>query len=69
MTTISLWFMAWTPYLVINYLGIFEGMEITPLFTIWGAVFAKTNACYNPIVYAIRSVKHLFLLLDAKKSY
>lgn len=51
--------MAWTPYLVINYLGIFEGMEITPLFTIWGAVFAKTNACYNPIVYAIRSVKHI----------
>ncbi|RLU26993.1 hypothetical protein DMN91_000792 [Ooceraea biroi] len=52
--TISLWFMAWTPYLVINYAGIFETIKITPLFTIWGSVFAKANAVYNPIVYGIR---------------
>ena len=56
LTTISLWFMAWTPYLVINYTGIFNREAITPLFTIWGSLFAKANAIYNPIVYGIRSV-------------
>lgn len=54
--TISLWFMAWTPYLIINYSGIFQLMSISPLTTIWGSVFAKANAVYNPIVYAIRYV-------------
>lgn len=52
--TISLWFIAWTPYLVINFAGIFETVTISPLFTIWGSVFAKANAVYNPIVYGIR---------------
>lgn len=52
--TISLWFMAWTPYGVINFSGIFETVTITPLFTIWGSLFAKANAVYNPIVYGIR---------------
>lgn len=52
--TISLWFMAWTPYLVINYTGIFEGAQLSPLATIWGSLFAKANAVYNPIVYGIR---------------
>ncbi|XP_026684986.1 ceropsin-like [Diaphorina citri] len=52
--TISLWFLAWTPYLVINFGGILEMVEINPLITIWGSVFAKANAVYNPIVYAIR---------------
>lgn len=54
--TISLWFMAWTPYLVINYTGVFESAPITPLATIWGSLFAKANAVYNPIVYGIRLV-------------
>lgn len=54
--TISLWFMAWTPYLVINYTGVFESAPITPLATIWGSLFAKANAVYNPIVYGIRYV-------------
>jgi len=54
--TISLWFMAWTPYMVINFAGIFQLITIDPLFTIWGSVFAKANAVYNPIVYAIRWV-------------
>lgn len=54
--TISLWFMAWTPYLVINFAGIFETTKISPLFTIWGSLFAKANAVYNPIVYGIRWV-------------
>nr|BAQ54818.1 opsin, long-wavelength sensitive type [Tanypteryx pryeri] len=51
--TISLWFVAWTPYLVINFAGIFQTMTISPLFTIWGSLFAKANAVYNPIVYGI----------------
>ncbi|XP_065335158.1 rhodopsin-like [Cloeon dipterum] len=51
--TIALWFCAWTPYLIINFAGIFEMVTITPLFTIWGSVFAKANAVYNPIVYGI----------------
>nr|APY20588.1 long wavelength sensitive opsin [Conwentzia psociformis] len=55
--TISLWFMAWTPYLLINYSGIFELSKITPLSTIWGSLFAKANAVYNPIVYAISHPK------------
>ncbi|XP_058789766.1 rhodopsin-like [Phymastichus coffea] len=57
-TTISLWFLAWTPYLVTNYLGIFYRKNITPLFTIWASLFAKTNACYNPIVYAFSHPKY-----------
>ncbi|KAL1450169.1 hypothetical protein WDU94_002618 [Cyamophila willieti] len=55
--TISLWFMAWTPYLVINFGGILEMVEINPLITIWGSVFAKANSVYNPIVYAISHPK------------
>ena len=54
LTTISLWFMAWTPYLVICYFGLFKIDGLTPLITIWGATFAKTSAVYNPIVYGIR---------------
>lgn len=56
--TISLWFMAWTPYLVINYIGIFEGPKLTPMATIWGSLFAKANAVYNPIVYGISHPKY-----------
>jgi r-opsin len=52
--TISLWFFAWTPYLIINWAGVFETHKISPIFTIWGSLFAKANAVYNPIVYAIR---------------
>lgn len=54
LVTISLWFMAWTPYLVINYSGVFGTLKLSPLGTIWGSVFAKCNAVYNPIVYGIR---------------
>ncbi|XP_013166631.1 PREDICTED: opsin-1-like [Papilio xuthus] len=56
--TISLWFMAWTPYTVINYTGVFETASISPLATIWGSVFAKANAVYNPIVYGISHPKY-----------
>ncbi|KAJ4429000.1 hypothetical protein ANN_25996 [Periplaneta americana] len=56
--TISLWFFAWTPYLVINYMGVLEGAKISPLATIWGSLFAKANAVYNPIVYGISHPKY-----------
>jgi r-opsin len=56
--TISLWFMAWTPYLIINFTGIFSVSKITPIATIWGSVFAKANAIYNPIVYGISHPKY-----------
>lgn len=58
LVTISLWFMAWTPYLVINYTGIFKTAKISPLATIWGSLFAKANAVYNPIVYGISHPKY-----------
>nr|BAQ54795.1 opsin, long-wavelength sensitive type [Anotogaster sieboldii] len=54
----SLWFVAWTPYLIINFAGIFETATISPLFTIWGSLFAKANAVYNPIVYGISHPKY-----------
>lgn len=59
--TITLWFMAWTPYLIINWGGMFSTIKITPLFSIWGSVFAKTSCVYNPIVYGIRYVMRLIL--------
>ncbi|XP_017784754.1 PREDICTED: rhodopsin-like [Nicrophorus vespilloides] len=56
--TISLWFMAWTPYLVTNFLGIFQTGNLSPLQTIWCSLFAKANAVYNPIVYGISHPKY-----------
>lgn len=58
LVTISLWFMAWTPYLVINFMGVFEANNLSPLATIWGSVFAKANCVYNPIVYGISHPKY-----------
>jgi r-opsin len=60
--TISLWFLAWTPYLIINFTGIFSNTKITPLATIWGSLFAKANAVYNPIVYGISHPKYRLAL-------
>nr|QIW86036.1 opsin L1 [Neogonodactylus oerstedii] len=58
LTTVSLWFMAWTPYLIINWAGMFYPSVVSPLFSIWGSVFAKANAVYNLIVYAISHPKY-----------
>jgi len=55
---VSLWFIAWTPYLLINFAGMTAPHLITPLFTIWGSLFAKCNAVYNPIIYAISHPKY-----------
>uniref|UniRef100_A0A182MCP7 G-protein coupled receptors family 1 profile domain-containing protein n=1 Tax=Anopheles culicifacies TaxID=139723 RepID=A0A182MCP7_9DIPT len=63
LVTISLWFMAWTPYTVINYTGVFKTANISPLATIWGSVFAKANAVYNPIVYGISHPKYRAALI------
>nr|QWV42634.1 long wavelength sensitive opsin 2 [Trichodes sinae] len=56
--TTALWFFAWTPYLVTNYVGIFEAARISPLSSIWCSLFAKTSAVYNPIVYGISHPKY-----------
>nr|QWV42627.1 long wavelength sensitive opsin [Mordella albosuturalis] len=56
--TIALWFFAWTPYLIINFNGVFDGSKISPLATIWSSLFAKANAVYNPIVYGISHPKY-----------
>ncbi|XP_069990889.1 rhodopsin-like [Penaeus vannamei] len=56
--TVTLWFMAWTPYFIINWGGMFNKPMVTPIFSIWGSVFAKANAVYNPIVYAISHPKY-----------
>ncbi|KAG5668299.1 hypothetical protein PVAND_016246 [Polypedilum vanderplanki] len=61
--TISLWFMAWTPYLIINFAGVFEFTVLSPLATIWGSLFAKANAIYNPIVYGISHPKYRAALI------
>jgi len=56
--TIALWFFAWTPYLIVNFTGIFRLGRISPLQTIWSSLFAKANAVYNPIVYGISHPKY-----------
>nr|WCQ76403.1 long wavelength sensitive opsin 2 [Agrilus zanthoxylumi] len=56
--TIALWFFAWTPYLVTNWTGVLQTASISPLATIWCSLFAKANAVYNPIVYAISHPKY-----------
>ncbi|CAL1269285.1 unnamed protein product [Larinioides sclopetarius] len=57
--TVILWFMAWTPYLMLALGGVFTDRKyITPMTTIWGSVFAKASACYNPIVYGISHPKY-----------
>ncbi|KAG5668274.1 hypothetical protein PVAND_016221 [Polypedilum vanderplanki] len=61
--TISLWFMAWTPYLIINFASIFNLTKITPLGSIWGSLFAKANAIYNPVVYGISHPKYRAALI------
>nr|ANN11824.1 long wavelength sensitive opsin 1 [Chrysobothris lateralis]ANN11828.1 long wavelength sensitive opsin 1 [Chrysobothris lateralis]APY20574.1 long wavelength sensitive opsin 1 [Chrysobothris lateralis] len=58
MITITLWFIAWTPYLVVNVVGMYKLFNLNPLATIWSSLFAKANAVYNPIVYAISHPKY-----------
>lgn len=63
--TICLWFMAWTPYLILSLLGMFSDRYwLTPMTSTWGAVFAKTGSAYNPIVYGISHPKYRAALHD-----
>lgn len=63
--TICLWFMAWTPYLILSLLGVFSDRSwLTPMTSIWGAVFAKAGSAYNPIVYGISHPKYRAALHD-----
>jgi r-opsin len=39
-------------------------LALTPLATIWGSVFAKANAIYNPIVYGISHPKYRAALIQ-----
>uniref|UniRef100_A0A1A9VVY6 G-protein coupled receptors family 1 profile domain-containing protein n=1 Tax=Glossina austeni TaxID=7395 RepID=A0A1A9VVY6_GLOAU len=64
LVTITLWFVAWTPYTIINMAGLFKFEGLTPLNTIWGACFAKSAACYNPIVYGISHPKYRVALKE-----
>ncbi|XP_055845990.1 opsin Rh1-like [Episyrphus balteatus] len=64
LTTISLWIVSWTPYLIINCMGLFKFEGITPLLTIWGATFAKSSSCVNPIVYGISHPKYRIALKE-----
>ncbi|XP_019891233.2 opsin Rh1-like [Musca domestica] len=64
LVTISLWFMAWTPYTIINCIGLFGYEGLTPLNTVWGACFAKSAAVYNPIVYATSHPKYRLALKE-----
>ncbi|KAM7362753.1 rhodopsin 6 [Cochliomyia hominivorax] len=64
LVTITLWFLAWTPYTIINYAGIFESMALSPLSTICGSVFAKANSVCNPIVYGLSHPKYKQVLKE-----
>ncbi|ROT69166.1 rhodopsin [Penaeus vannamei] len=55
--TVTLWFMAWTPYFVINWGGMFNKPIVTPLLHL-GLRLRQANAVYNPIVYAISHPKY-----------
>ncbi|XP_055839925.1 opsin Rh6 [Episyrphus balteatus] len=62
--TIALWFVAWTPYSIINYAGIFNSLSLSPLSTICGSVFAKANSVCNPIVYGLSHPKYKQVLRE-----
>ncbi|XP_067615524.1 opsin Rh6-like [Eurosta solidaginis] len=64
LVTISLWFLAWTPYTIINYAGIFGSMNLSPLSTICGSLFAKANSVCNPIVYGLSHPKYRQVLRE-----
>ncbi|XP_015911002.1 ocellar opsin [Parasteatoda tepidariorum] len=69
LTTVVLWFIAWTPYLMLAIGGVFtDRTYVTPLTTVWGAVFGKASACYNPIVYGISHPKYKAALYSKFKS-
>ncbi|XP_055355575.1 ocellar opsin-like [Paramacrobiotus metropolitanus] len=56
---IALWVFAWTPYATVALIGIAtNGSLLTPIVSQLPALFCKTAAVYNPIVYAISHPKY-----------
>lgn len=52
LTTIGMWFVAWTPYTIINFMGIYRIPGLTPYNSITSVLLAKSSTIYNPIIYA-----------------
>lgn len=51
---IGIWFLSWSPYAVVALLGITNQEKyLTPLGSMIPAVFCKTSAVLNPLIYAI----------------
>jgi hypothetical protein len=51
---ISLFLLAWTPYaFVCLWAAIGDPKTIPPLLLVAPPVFAKSSACYNPVLYAL----------------
>lgn len=51
---IGLWFLAWTPYAIVALLGITNNEHfLTPLTSMIPALFCKTSAVLNPLIYAV----------------
>jgi len=54
MINVTLFYICWTPYTAIVVTGMLGNQDyITPLITVLPAMFSKTLACYNPMVYAL----------------
>jgi hypothetical protein len=75
--TIMLWFMAWTPYVVINFRGLFARDTVTPMSTIWGSNFSKVrktkykSSCssFEVIVVQTNSSKQLQKLVCRRRYF
>ncbi|OWA52063.1 Melanopsin [Hypsibius exemplaris] len=51
-TTVVCWTVAWTPYTAVALMGLAAWTsQLTPLVAQLPAIFGKSAACYNPIVY------------------
>nr|CAI5817365.1 unnamed protein product [Callosobruchus analis] len=57
-STILLWFVSWTPYAIVALLGVFDQKYlITPLVSMFPALFCKTASCLDAYVYALSHPK------------
>ncbi|VEN36409.1 unnamed protein product, partial [Callosobruchus maculatus] len=57
-TTVLLWFVSWTPYAIVALLGVFDQKHlITPLVSMFPALFCKTASCLDAYVYALSHPK------------
>ncbi|CAH1968552.1 unnamed protein product [Acanthoscelides obtectus] len=57
-TTVLLWFLSWTPYAIVALLGVSDQKHvITPLVSMFPALFCKTASVLNSYVYALSHPK------------